>query len=140
MDRAGTTADEAIKKAEAEKARLGEELGKTREALKESERKRAELEKARETVKESFTGIDEKLQRAAEDLKKAVKERDDCKAEIAALKSRPTPTPPAGLTIAALNDLKAQLERNEKERAALAAEVTSLKETVRKVREAIAVP
>jgi regulator of replication initiation timing len=139
LEKSGAVAAAAVKKLGAENKTLKEKLDKATAAGAEAERKLAELESARAAVKEGFSAIEEKLDLAAENLKKAVAERDSIKAELDALKGAtagtPLPTSAPGGIKAELDALKNQLREKEAERAALAAELERLKETLERARK-----
>ncbi len=121
-------AEQKLKAAEQEKAAV--------------EQKLAEFEKAKSAAKESFSNIEEKLNQAAENLKKAIQERDELKAEVEKLKatSTPMPMPGAESTVALeqeVKSLKQQLQQKEEDRSRLALELDKLSKVLERIREAL---
>jgi len=116
---------------------LGDMLEKERAARAEAEAKLAELEKAKASAKESFTAIEEKLNLAAENLKKVMAERDAVKAELEALKSAPTPTPKAAPEVEEVKVLKSRLAQKDEELARAKTEANGLRGAIRRAREAL---
>lgn len=137
LEKASAAAEETIRRLKAESEQAQAAAKKESDARAAAEGRLVELEKTKAAAKESFSDIDEKLKLAADDLKKAVAERDGLKAELAALKAAsPAPgTPAAGTELQALAQ---QVREKEGQRAKLASELARLQETMDKVREAVA--
>ncbi|MEJ2745101.1 MAG: hypothetical protein P8123_05360 [bacterium] len=139
LEKNGVANAEAVKKLNTEKEALQKKLGKETAARSEAERKLAELENARAAVKEGFSTIEEKLNLAAENLKKVVAERDGIKAELDALKrataGTPVPTAEAGSASTEIDALRKQVQEKEAARAELAGELARLKEVLDKARK-----
>ena len=142
MEKAGAASAETAQKLSAEREALQGKLNRETAARSEAERKLAELESARAAAKEGFSTIEEKLNVAAENLKKVVAERDSIKAELDALKGASAGTPAAAAEgrapAAELLSLRRQVKEKEAERAALEAEAARLKETLDRIRKDLA--
>jgi hypothetical protein len=133
----GIGGGEAVKRAMADVEDLQGIVKKEQAARAEAELKLAELEKAKTAAKEGFTAIEEKLNLAAENLKKVMAERDAIKAELTTLRNTPTPTPGVPPEAKEVLSLKSQLKQKDEELARLNAEARKLRETIQKVREAL---
>jgi chromosome segregation ATPase len=132
MEKAAASADEAVSRLKAEHEEMAAAMTKEREARAAAEAKLGELEKTREAARESLAAITEKLTDAAENLKRAVAERDALKAELEALKAAaPVPGAAEGApdrqAQESLTDAAENLKRAVAERDALKAELEALK-------------
>ena len=118
-------------------------IKKLKETDKAKTTAETEYEKAKTTGKQSFSKFEEQLNKAVEDLKKAVAERDEFKAKLEALKAAATTAPPpesVELLKAEVQSLSQKLAEKEAEQVRLDAELAGTNNTLEKIRAALAAP